>query len=81
MKNIDERTVNGFGEEWSEFTQDKLTDEQAQDMFDKYFSLFDWDSLPKDACGFDMGCDVGAGPGLWPPRLKNCTVLMPVSRH
>ena len=61
MRNIDERTVNGFGEEWSKFTQDKLTDEQAQDMFDKYFSLFDWDSLPNDAIGFDMGC----GSGRW----------------
>ena len=54
MGNIDTRTVDGFGEEWSAFTQDQLTDEQAQDMFDKYFSLFDWNSLPKGAEGFSM---------------------------
>ncbi len=69
MKNIDERTVNGFGEEWSEFTQDKLTDGQAQDMFDKYFSLFDWDSLPRDARGFDMGCGSGRWARLAAPKV------------
>jgi len=69
MRNIDERTINGFGEEWSEFTQDKLTDEQAKDMFDKYFSLFDWDSLPKDARGFDMGCGSGRWARLAAPRV------------
>ena len=70
MRNIDVRTVNGFGEEWSEFTQDKLTDEQAQDMFKKYFSLFDWDSLPRDAEGFDMGCGSGRWARLVAPRVE-----------
>ena len=69
MRNIDEHTVNGFGAEWSEFTQDKLTDEQAQDMFDKYFSLFDWGSLPGDAKGFDMGCGSGRWARLVAPRV------------
>ena len=61
MSNIDQRTVNDFGKEWSVFTQDQLTDEQARNMFDKYFSIFDWDSLPMGAEGFDMGC----GSGRW----------------
>jgi len=69
MRNIDTRTVDGFGEEWSEFTQDKLTDEQVQDMFDKYFSLFDWDSLPGGAEGFDMGCGSGRWARLTAPKV------------
>ena len=69
MRNIDKQTVNSFGEEWSEFTQDKLTDEQAQDMFDKYFSLFNWDNLPSDARGFDMGCGSGRWARLAAPRV------------
>ncbi len=69
MGNIDEKTVNGFGEEWSEFKQDKLTDEQAMDMFDKYFSLFDWAALPEDAEGFDMGCGSGRWARLAAPRV------------
>lgn len=69
MANIDEKTVNGFGEEWSEFTQDKLTDEQARDMFNKYFSLFDWDSLPGNAEGFDLGCGSGRWARLVAPKV------------
>jgi len=69
MRNIDERTVDGFGEEWSTFTQDQLTEEQAQDIFDKYFSLFDWDSLPKDARSFDMGCGSGRWARLAAPKV------------
>jgi len=69
MRNIDKQTVDGFGEEWSEFTQDKLTDEQTQDMFDKYFSLFNWDNLPSDARGFDMGCGSGRWARLVAPRV------------
>jgi len=69
MRNIDEQTVDGFGKEWSEFTQDQLTDEQAQDMFDKYFSLFDWGSLPNDAIGFDMGCGSGRWARLAAPKV------------
>jgi len=69
MRNIDQRTVNGFGEEWSEFTQNQLTDEQAQDMFDKYFSLFDWGSLPSGAVGFDMGCGSGRWARFMAPKV------------
>jgi len=69
MGNIDEKTVTGFGEEWSVYTQDELTDEQARDMFDKYFSLFDWGSLPRDAEGFDMGCGSGRWARLTAPKV------------
>ena len=69
MGNIDQSTVNGFGEEWSTFSQDRLTDEQAQGMFDKYFSLFDWEKLPHDAKGFDLGCGSGRWARLVAPRV------------
>jgi len=69
MRNLDEQTVDSFGEEWSTFTQDQLTEKQAQDIFDKYFSLFDWDSLPIDAIGFDMGCGSGRWARLAAPRV------------
>jgi len=69
MRNLDEQTVDGFGEEWSTFPQDQLTEKQAQDMFDKYFSLFDWDILPKNAEGFDMGCGSGRWARLAAPKV------------
>ena len=59
--NADTRTVEGFGDEWSRFDQSALDDEELQRIFDAYFGIFPWSSLPKDAEGFDLGC----GSGRW----------------
>ena len=60
-KNIDESTVESFGDEWERFNQSDLSSEETQQIFDQYFKIFPWDSLPNDAEGFDMGC----GSGRW----------------
>lgn len=60
-KNIDVETVKGFGDEWSRFDQSALSREELQDLFNRFFSVFPLDSLPRDACGFDLGC----GSGRW----------------
>jgi SAM-dependent methyltransferase len=59
--NIDEKTVAGFGEEWSAFDQRPLDSTEWQKIFDDYFSTFPFDQLPADAEGFDLGC----GSGRW----------------
>lgn len=59
--NIDEKTVAGFGEEWSAFDQQALDKAEWQVLFDDYFSTFPFDRLPADAEGFDLGC----GSGRW----------------
>ena len=59
--NIDPRTVEGFGAEWSQFDQSALSDEERQSMYDDYFDIFPWAQLPADAEGFDLGC----GTGRW----------------
>lgn len=61
MKNIDEKTVASFGDEWLRFDQSAMSDEEAQQVFNDYFSVFPWNELPQDAEGFDMGC----GSGRW----------------
>lgn len=61
VKNLDDATVQSFGDEWSRFDQSPLTPEEAQKIFDDYFAVFPWQCLPPDACGFDMGC----GSGRW----------------
>lgn len=60
MRNADERTVAGFGNEWAAYRQDR-EDSEMRLLFERYFSLFPWDSLGPDAIGFDMGC----GSGRW----------------
>lgn len=59
--NIDQTTVDSFGEEWAHFDQSELVGEEWSEIFDTYFGIFPFDTLPKGAEGFDMGC----GSGRW----------------
>lgn len=60
-RNIDPKTVEGFGEEWAAFDQDPMSDEEHRRLFERYFSVFPFESLPPGAQGFDLGC----GTGRW----------------
>ena len=60
-RNIDPKTVEGFGEEWAAFDQDPMSDEEHRRLFERYFSVFPFESLPAGAEGFDLGC----GTGRW----------------
>jgi SAM-dependent methyltransferase len=60
-RNLDHKTVDSFGEEWSRFSQDAVDQKELQSLFDSYFAVFPWSTLPSDAEGFDMGC----GSGRW----------------
>ena len=60
-KNIDESTVDSFGDEWGRFNQSNLSTEEAKKIFNQYFEIFPWGSLPDNAEGFDLGC----GSGRW----------------
>lgn len=60
-KNLDKSTVDSFGDEWGRFDQLGLKPEEAQKIFDQYFSIFPWDCINSDAIGFDLGC----GSGRW----------------
>lgn len=60
--NLDPRTVQGFGEEWSHFTQAALSEEERARVFREYFGIFDWERLP---VGGGIGADIGCGSGRW----------------
>lgn len=68
-QNVDERTVDAFGDEWSTFTQSSLAPDELRRMFDSYFGIFPWLDLPPDAEGFDMGCGSGRWAMLVAPRV------------
>ena len=61
MPNIDRPTVEGFGEEWTWYDQSGLAEDERARLFEAYFHVFPWDSLPPEAEGFDAGC----GSGRW----------------
>jgi SAM-dependent methyltransferase len=61
VRNLDEDTVAGFGDEWTRFDQTALDPRELRDLYDQYFRIFPWSSLGPDAEGFDVGC----GTGRW----------------
>lgn len=65
MRNLDERTVRSFGEEWSTYDQSRLPEDEAQRRFAEYFSLIRWERLPTEAIAADIGC----GSGRWAARV------------
>jgi len=59
--NVDSRTVAGFADEWTRFDQSSVTEGESRELFNSYFRVFPWHSLPEGAIGFDAGC----GTGRW----------------
>ena len=67
--NFDAATVASFGDEWSRFDQSNLDEAELGQMFDAYFHLLPWASLPPKAEGFDMGCGSGRRAKLVLPKV------------
>lgn len=63
--NLDTKTVEGFGEEWSRFDQTGMESDELSEQFERYFAVFPWDELPENAIGFDLGC----GSGRWASKV------------
>jgi SAM-dependent methyltransferase len=78
-KNIDSRTVAGFGDEWTRFDQSELSENESRELFDNYFSLFPWEVLTEDAQGFDLGCGSGRWAKLVAPRVGHLHCIDPSS--
>lgn len=75
MKNVHEATVAGFGDEWSRFTQDGMTEADLDAAFELYFRVFPWDQLPEGAVGCDFGCGSGRWAARVAPRVGHLTML------
>lgn len=61
MSNLDPATVEGFGQEWSHYPQNRLSPDEQREVFEQYFAIFPWAELPPGSSGFDAGC----GSGRW----------------
>ncbi len=77
MNNIDQHTVSSFGNEWSDFDQSKMSDIEAQKIFDEYFSIFPFDVLTENSEGFDMGCGSGRWARFILPKVKHLHCIDP----
>jgi SAM-dependent methyltransferase len=77
MKNTDNPTVAGFGDEWERFDQSELSPEEHELIFNAYFEIFPWHALPPDAVGFDMGCGSGRWAKLFAPKVGHLHCIEP----
>ena len=77
--NLDDATVDSFGDEWSRFDQTALSEQEASKIFDEYFAIFPWASLGADASGFDMGCGSGRWARLVAPKVGHLHCIDPSS--
>jgi SAM-dependent methyltransferase len=68
-RNVDPLVTEGFGDEWARFDQSKLSPSEKARIFDEYFSIFPWDSLPDNAVGADIGCGSGRWATVVAPRV------------
>src|ERR1700692_1238741 len=68
-RNVDPLVTEGFGDEWARFDQSKLSPSEKARIFDEYFSIFPWNSLPDYAIGADIGCGSGRWATVGAPRV------------
>jgi SAM-dependent methyltransferase len=76
-RNVDERVVAGFGDEWTRFDQSGLTAAELEEIARLYFAGFPWDRVPSWASGFDLGCGSGRWARFVAPRVGTLHCIDP----
>ena len=69
MGNIDRKTVDGFGDEWTRFDQTGMSEDERREIWDQYFAIFPWNQIGPSAVGFDAGCGSGRWAAVVAPRV------------
>ena len=74
MGNIDQKTVEGFGDEWDLYDQKNFTGSGYESLTKIYFKLFPFNKIDQSAEGFDMGCGSGRWARFLAPKvgILNC---------
>tara|TARA_E500000331_G_C17219586_1_gene697440 strand:+ start:799 stop:1641 length:843 start_codon:yes stop_codon:yes gene_type:complete len=76
-KNIDQATVDSFGDEWSRYDQSQLSKDDVIRYFNLYFSIFPWDLINTNSEGFDMGCGSGRWAKVIAPKVRKLNCIEP----
>jgi glycosyltransferase involved in cell wall biosynthesis len=75
VRNLDDRVVRVFGEEWARFPQSALSQQDRDSMFADFFALFPWERIPSSAVGADFGCGSGRWAKYIAPRVKHLHLI------
>lgn len=78
--NKDPAVIKSFDEEWERFDQSDFSAPELQILFKKYFTIFPWNLLLKNAKGFDMGCGSGRWAKLVAPRVSKLYCIDPAAK-
>jgi ubiquinone/menaquinone biosynthesis C-methylase UbiE len=78
--NVDQRTVDGFGEEWAAFDQTQMRSAEYATLFEAYFGIFPFVALPLSAEGFDLGCGSGRWAAGVAPRVRHLHCIDPAEK-
>lgn len=70
VSNVDAKTVEGFGQEWSRYDQTSIPKEVLQAIFDDYFAIFPLERLTQESTGADFGCGSGRWAKLIAPKVS-----------
>jgi len=79
MTNIDPKTVKSFGSEWNLYahSESDLPLANRTALFNSYFQIFPWNSLPANAIGADVGCGSGRWAAMVAPRVGHLYAIDP----
>ncbi len=77
MNRLEQTVIDDFGEEWSTYTQNKLTPEERKHAFQQYFDIFPFERVGSDSEGFDMGCGSGRWAREMAPRVGKLNCVEP----
>ena len=77
--NKDQKVIEDFGDEWTDFSYESKTIDQAEleKNFYQYFSIFPWKDIPDQAEGFDMGCGSGRWAQFVAPKVYSLNCIEP----
>ncbi len=77
FENVNTGVVKGFGDEWQRFDQSQVKEAELSRLFNSYFHIFPWESLPPNAVGFDLGCGSGRWAKLAATRVGQLHLIDP----
>lgn len=76
-ENFDEKTIESFGDEWTNYDQGQVATEELSAFFEDYFRIFPWETLPDNAEGFDLGCGSGRWAQFVAPKVSQLNCIEP----
>ena len=74
---IDQKVIKDFGNEWGNYDQSTIDDQDLIKAFNQYFNIFPKNFLNKDKEGFDMGCGSGRWAKIIAPQIKKLNCIDP----